>query len=185
MRRRALSEEETALWLRATRDVTRAGRALPLAAEPAPPPARLRVPPPPRPAPSPAARKTAPAHFVYGGGDPARDRAAATGRLEIERTLDLHGLTQDVAHRFLERFILGAAEDGVRLALVITGKGRPAAADTGAKPGILRTRFLDWIEEAPLKAQIARVAPAKVKDGGAGAFYVFLKKKGAGRSPRP
>ena len=72
----------------------------------------------------------------------------------------------------------------MRLALVITGKGRSAAVEAGARPGILRSRFLDWIEEAPLKTQIARVAPARAKDGGAGAFYVFLKKKARGASPR-
>lgn len=182
MKRRALSEEETALWRRATRDVTPAGRA-PARPEPVASksmPMRAAAGPPQ----GPARRKAQPAHFVYGGGDPARDRAASTRRIEIERTLDLHGLTQAVAHRFLLRFILGAADDGVRLALVITGKGRPGAGEAGAR-GVLRSRFLDWIEEAPLKAKIARVGPARPKDGGEGAFYVFLKKKGAGPAPRP
>ena len=123
-------------------------------------------------------------HFVFGGGDPRLDRAAATRRIEIERTLDLHGMTQIEAHRTLLRFMAGALIDGVRLVLVVTGKGKSSAS--GGRGGVLRSRFLDWIEEPPLKNDISRVAPAKQKDGGAGAFYVFLKRKGAGnRAPRP
>lgn len=98
--------------------------------------------------------------------------------MAIERTLDLHGMTQIEAHRALRQFIATAAHEGARLVLVITGKGKsPAPA---ARGGILKSRFLDWIEEHPLKSEIARVAPASQKDGGAGAFYVFLKRKSAG-----
>ena len=134
------------------------------------------------PATRPAAGKGKSAHFVFGGGDPRLDRAAATRRIEIERMLDLHGMTQVQAHRALVQFMAAAANDGVRLVLVVTGKGRPSAPD--ARGGVLRSRFLDWIEEPPLKGEIARVAPAKQKDGGAGAFYVFLKRNSAGGPPR-
>jgi len=92
-------------------------------------------------------------------------------------------MTQVEAHRTLLRFMAAAANDGVRLVLVVTGKGKPAAS--GGRLGVLRSRFLDWIEEPLLKQGISRVAPAKQKDGGAGAFYVFLKRKSAGtRAPR-
>lgn len=83
------------------------------------------------------------------------------------------------------RFLNAAAADGARLALVITGKGRPPAQSDASRGGILRTRFLDWIEEAPVRSLIARVSQARPRDGGAGAFYVFLKQKGAGVTPRP
>jgi DNA-nicking Smr family endonuclease len=126
---------------------------------------------------APAAPVKTSTHFVYGGGDPKLDRAAASRRIAIDRTLDLHGMTQAEAHRLLHQFILRAAGDGVRLALIITGKGRPS------QPGVLRARFLDWVETPPLKGAIARVAPARPRDGGAGAFYVFLKAKGAGAAP--
>lgn len=91
-------------------------------------------------------------------------------------------MTQVEAHRALLRFMASAANNGVRLVLVVTGKGRATALD--ARGGVLRSRFLDWVEEPPLRGEIARVAPAKQKDGGAGAFYVFLKRKSAGISPR-
>jgi DNA-nicking Smr family endonuclease len=111
---------------------------------------------------------------VFGAGDPKADRKAAKGRIPIEARLDLHGMSEVVAQTRVTRFILGARDDGLRLVLVITGKGARAG---GEGRGIIRTRFIDWVEASPLRAAIARVAPAKPKDGGAGAFYVFLKRK--------
>jgi len=177
MRRRSLSDEERALWRRAVRDVAPGDFQRAAAPAPLAPVRAVGVTPPAREF-APAAAPKASSHFVYGGGDPKLDRAAATRRIAIERTLDLHGLTQVEAHRLLLQHIARAAGDGVRLMLVITGKGRPS------QPGVLRMRFLDWIEAPPLKGSIARVAPARPRDGGAGAFYVFLKTKGAGVPPR-
>lgn len=186
MRRRSVSREERELWRRAVRDVSPLRRKTPdgeTSSES-------------KPAASNAARRAAPAvpaqrapaaranltHFVYAGGDPRADRAASSGRLAIEGTLDLHGMTQAEAHRALLQFIASAAYDGARLVLVITGKGKASSKE--ARGGVLKSRFLDWIEERALKSDIARVSPAKQKDGGAGAFYVFLKRKGARKAPR-
>lgn len=182
MRRRVLSDEERALWRTAVRDVVPEKRG----AKVSPPhqgpdrtaPVRHRRPP----AETPRVQRSAPAHSVYEGGDPRLDRRVARGRIAIERTLDLHGLRQDDARRRLSRCLATAARDSVLLVLVITGKGR---TDDGRSRGVLRARFLDWIEEEPLRGAIARVSPASRQDGGAGAFYVFLKKKGARKSPRP
>jgi DNA-nicking Smr family endonuclease len=185
VRRRDLDEEEKALWRQATRDVSPVRRraaaktvarapktaALKIKAKTAPAPAIVAA----------AALKTrSKQHAILGGGDPARDRAAATRRIEIDATIDLHGLTQAEAHRRLPHFLARAAARGARLVLVITGKGK---AD-GLR-GVLKSRFLDWIEEEPMRDLIARAAPAKPRDGGAGAFYVFLKRKGAGEAPAP
>ncbi len=181
MRRRDLSEEERALWRQAVRDVAAAKRARPAVAKAAPKTAaRKRASAPPILPVAPPSRK---GHAILGGGDPKRDRAAATRRIAIDSTLDLHGLTQAEAHRLLPRFLQRAVDDDARLILVITGKGRKSPS--GVRGGVLRAQFLNWIEEAPLRALIARVAPAKPKDGGEGAFYVFLKRKGAGKTPRP
>lgn len=180
MRRRRVSDAEAELWRQAVRDVNPFGRELARNE----PPARQR---PARPLAISEAKRQLPnegafrrPYFVYGGGDPGADRRASSRRSPIERTLDLHGLTQVEAHRALLSFVALAHRDGVRLVLVITGKGK--ASDF--RPGILRTRFLDWIEEAPLRAKIARAAPAKPKDGGTGAFYVFIKSKNAGPRKR-
>lgn len=192
MRRRDLSGEERDLWALATRDVTPAKkrkRKAPavVALAPRRAPANER----PRPANKEiAVQVSAPATRIakdrtpaakpsaaFGAGDPKADRKAARGLIPIEARLDLHGMTQVAAHARVTRFILGAREDGLRLVLIITGKGERAG---GEGRGVIRMRFLDWIETAPLRAAIARVANAKPKDGGAGAFYVFLKRKTRG-----
>lgn len=182
MKKRSLSEEERALWRLATRDVARRA-AKPPAGGPESPtkavarPARAATTPPAKKAPAAAARSAS----ALGAGDPARDRLVASGRLAIDKTIDLHGLTEIGAHRVVRRALLGAAAKGERLLLIITGKGaRDIDREHGPGRGVIRRRFLDWIEEPDLRARIARVAQAKPKDGGAGAFYVYLKKKGAG-----
>lgn len=189
MKRRDLSEEERALWRRAVRDVAPARRPR-SAASPVqkPKPANMGAPAPGRAkakAPAPARGPAKKEPRAFGAGDPKRDRAAGRRRLPVEKTLDLHGLTQAEAHRRLVRFLNAASADGARLALVITGKGGRAAEGEAPRTGVLRMRFLDWIEEAPVRGLIARVSQARARDGGAGAFYVFLKRKGAGVSPRP
>ncbi|MDZ7629540.1 MAG: Smr/MutS family protein [Parvularculaceae bacterium] len=189
MRRRDLTDAERDLWSLATRDVKAAKKRRRAASKPVTKPSAPSVAasvkaPRPRaetiPAPKPLALR-APAKAksppVYGGGDPKADRRAAKGLIAIDARLDLHGLTEPVAQARVTRFILGAQEDGLRLVLVITGKGARAG---GEGRGIIRTRFFDWIETAPLRAAIARAAPAKQKDGGDGAFYVFLKRKTRG-----
>lgn len=191
MKKRDLSGEEQELWALATRDVKPAKkrRRRPIlrdaALEAAPqeekerrsapknivltraPAARVAQ------NPQPAARVAKPPP-VFGGGDPKADRKAAKGLIPIEARLDLHGMTEAAAHARVTRFLLAAREDGLRLVLVITGKGARAG---GGGRGVIRMRFFDWIETAPLRSAIARVASARPKDGGAGAFYVFLKRK--------
>src|SRR6266571_1854652 len=46
------------------------------------------------------------------------------GALAPGARLDLHGFTQEAAHRALLAFLRVSHKNGVRLALVITGKGR-------------------------------------------------------------
>ena len=151
----------------------------PLAA-PEPPASRARrarspVPPPAPPpqAPRPPARLHA--------GDPREARRVARGRREIDATLDLHGLTQAQAYARLCRFVEVAAATGARTLLVVTGKGRGEARVPFAEAprGILRERFLEWVEQDPLRGRIASVRPAHQKHGGRGAFYVLVKRRRA------
>ena len=49
------------------------------------------------------------------------------GALEPDARIDLHGMTETVAHRALATFIRGASMRGCRLVLIVTGKGlKPA-----------------------------------------------------------
>lgn len=178
------------MWTRATKDV----RKLEKRTAPSPKPkadgaARVRQPSPQAAPPSlspalskrSAAAQDAQRDSVFRAGDPQTESKARRGRITVERILDLHGLTQDAAWSRLRRFFQTAVDDGVRCVLVVTGKGRGATArssDREIRPrGVLRARFLDWIEEEPLRSFVARAAKAAPRHGGDGAFYVFLKKK--------
>jgi DNA-nicking Smr family endonuclease len=100
------------------------------------------------------------------------------GRLEPEARLDLHGMTSEHAHAALTGFILDAHARDLRLVLVITGKGR--ADETAFQPrrhGILRHSLPHWLAAPPLGSRILEVASAHQRHGGAGAYYVYLRRR--------
>ncbi|MEM6414666.1 MAG: Smr/MutS family protein [Pseudomonadota bacterium] len=135
---------------------------------------------------------------VLGAGDPGLDKRVARRRLAIDRVLDLHGFTQVAARTRLEDFLQRAHTDRCRCVLVITGKGGPASAANMARArkarrhdpdtaphselqrmpgGILRERVPQWIDGSALHSVVSRVARARPRDGGDGAYYIFLKAK--------
>ena len=98
--------------------------------------------------------------------------------------LDLHGMTENAAHRALATFLRGAQARGLRLLLVVTGKGKPASPDEpfdmGSRRGVLKTMTPRWLAEPAFAPFIADVRSAHRKHGGDGAYYVYLRKS-AGR----
>ena len=101
------------------------------------------------------------------------------GKLHPEAKLDLHGMTLAQAHPALIGFILSAHSSGKRLVLVITGKGKDR--DDGnpipVRRGILRHQVPDWLRQSPLGGVILQVAPAHIRHGGGGAYYVYLRRR--------
>lgn len=101
------------------------------------------------------------------------------GKLAPEARIDLHGLTLSEAHPELIRFILNAQSDGLRLVLVITGKGK-RSQDIGPIPqrmGILRHQVPHWLRLPPLGHAVLQVSEAHLKHGGSGAYYVYLRRR--------
>lgn len=88
-----------------------------------------------------------------------------------QASIDLHGMTQDMAHRTLKRFLGQAQQRGHRCVLVITGKGGLKGA------GILRREVPRWLNEPEFRASILAFDHAAPKHGGEGALYILLKKK--------
>lgn len=132
-----------------------------------------RTPPPPPPPSPPVPPAKAPIEVgvrLAPGIDKRTAERFRKGQREIDRRLDLHGMTQDAAWRRLVSTIERAHRDGKRALLVITGKG-------SAGGGVLRTTVPRWLTEAPLKALVLAHAPAQPKDGGSGALYVLLRRK--------
>jgi DNA-nicking Smr family endonuclease len=180
------------LWQAALRDVKPLRRrrphsaAKPAAKPPLPGPSATPVAAPPAPV-RPAARsdaRPAPLLPITGLRAPGLDKASAErlkrGRYPIEARIDLHGMTQDDAHRTLGDFIARCARAGLRCVLVITGKGLRRPGDEGpggGALGILRNAAPRWLNEAPSRARILAFAAAQPRDGGSGALYVLLRRR--------
>ena len=122
-------------------------------------------------------------HAALRGAHPAMDRRRfeklRRGRLKPEARLDLHGLTSERAHGALIEFIVSAHSAGLRLVLVITGKGRPGDADAVAphRQGILRHSLPHWLAAPPLVGRVLQIVPAHQRHGGGGAYYVYLRRR--------
>jgi DNA-nicking Smr family endonuclease len=195
---RAIEEDEARLWEHATRtlDPLKAKpRIAPGSSPPAaprvlaqpraereavPPSARARKPEP-RPSPKAKSQPLVPlAEF-----DRRKVRRIASGKVEVDARIDLHGLRQRDAHGQLRAFLLGAYAKGHRMVLVITGKGGEASAADALGPmlgegrrGILRQSVPGWLEEPDLRAVVSSYTQAGPRHGGAGALYVQLRKGG-------
>lgn len=113
-------------------------------------------------APRAAPRKPSPPEDLSG------QRRIRRGQNEIDARIDLHGHTQDTAHREVIDFIFRQSALGARCVLIITGKGRLGT-------GVLRARLFDWIADPDLRPFIAGYATAHPRHGGAGAVYLFLR----------
>jgi DNA-nicking Smr family endonuclease len=101
------------------------------------------------------------------------------GKLQPEARIDLHGMTLAEAHPELIRFILMAHAQGLRLVLVITGKGK-RRDDGGPIPqrvGALRHQVPAWLHLAPLGPAVLQVTEAHQRHGGSGAYYVYLRRR--------
>ncbi|HHY50336.1 MAG TPA: hypothetical protein GYA10_11370 [Alphaproteobacteria bacterium] len=113
------------------------------------------------------------------GIEPNLRRKLQRGRIEIEATLDLHGMRQAEAHAALSRFLHARAARGERTVLVITGKGLKKRGPDAAviiEAGVLRSMLPVWLAEENLAPIIAGWEPAGQGHGGQGAFYVRLRR---------
>jgi DNA-nicking Smr family endonuclease len=178
-RKRALSEEERALWesvARQTKPLRKKPRAakapadlplaeLPVAATSAPAPKSLPSAGMPR-----AAKPEAPPLAPLG----RRERSQLSrGRKEIDARLDLHGMTQIRAHRALSGFLQRAHSDGLTFVLVITGKGKIGAE---SERGVLRRQVPQWLSLPEFRSLVVGFEEAHVGHGGEGALYVRIRR---------
>jgi len=134
-----------------------------------------------RPAPVPPAEAVEPGKSSEppppGGYHRGEARALASGRLDIEARLDLHGLRQREAHSALKAFIARCRARGQRHVLVITGKG--SSASPGER-GVLNREVPRWLGEAEIRPSVVGFTEAHKRHGGAGALYVRLRRNRQG-----
>lgn len=105
-------------------------------------------------------------------GIPARRtlvRLLRTGELQPERTLDLHGLAQDGARAQVGAFVRSARAAGLRIVLIITGRGNHSAGDP-----VLRSKVPVWLRD-DVGESVHDVIRAPVLLGSEGAFVVVLR----------
>lgn len=81
----------------------------------------------------------------------------------IEGRIDLHGYTLAGAESALTRFFNWAQTSNLHFVLVITGKG-----------GVLNEATQQWLNQHP--EYVVSFNKAQPKDGGAGAFYVHVRR---------
>ncbi len=173
-RRRDLSEEEQTLWRGFARSVSplrrrqEADESAPAREKTAPAPGkdiRLRAEMPPA--------KTAPLAPLTR----RLKQRVARGREPIEARIDLHGKTQSQAYAALLRFLERAQTDGVKIALVVTGKGESGGDYHAAgERGVLRRQVPLWLALPAFRSLVVGFDHAHGGHGGQGALYVRLRR---------
>ena len=97
------------------------------------------------------------------------------------KIIDLHGFSLDKANQTLEVLINKSYQLGIEKIIVITGKG--IRSKTTNNPylseelSILKNSVPEFIKSnLNLMSKINKISEANVRDGGSGAFYIYLKK---------
>ena len=113
---------------------------------------------------------------------PNKDNFQAEIKVKKTRSLDLHGETLDEANRIVENFIKKSYQDNIHKLIIVTGKGLHSKNEkdpyVSKDLGILKYSIPDFLKNnSELMKMISSISDASIKDGGTGAFYIFLKKK--------
>ena len=89
-----------------------------------------------------------------------------------EANIDLHGLNSEQAYANLIDFFRGAYYKGVRVALVVTGRGKNSLNGVP----VLLQKIQRWLVQEPFRRVVLAFCTAKREDGGPGALYIMLRK---------
>ena len=175
---RGLSPEEAALWARVTetiRPLSRDPTTGPLIAvkadslAPSAPKGRV---PPNRPAILPPKRIKNLGDATLDGG---WNRRLGSGRIQPDRTLDLHGHSLAKAWEAIDRALERSIASNDRVLLLITGherKGEPPL-----ERGRIRAAVHDWLAVSRHADRIAAVRGAHRRHGGGGSLYIILRRR--------
>ena len=103
---------------------------------------------------------------------------------DIPETLrfDLHGYSLNEANNKVREIIEESYELGIKKLVLITGKGIHSENEkdpyVSKDLGILKNSVPEYIKHNDqLMNKINDIVHADIKDGGSGAFYIFLKRK--------
>ncbi|MCM2130574.1 Smr/MutS family protein [Larsenimonas sp. GH3-8] len=93
------------------------------------------------------------------------------GAISWQSGLDLHGYTVDEARLELEGFLSEAVGKQLRCVIVVHGKARSGIAGYP----VIKSHVNAWLRELP---EVLAFCSSLEKDGGTGAVYVLLKRRG-------
>ena len=98
------------------------------------------------------------------------------------KSIDLHGYTLEEANKSIESFIINSYQNNINKLIVVTGKGIHSQNEkdpyVSKDLSILKYSVPEFISNnKDLMNIIYEIKDAKIEDGGAGAFYIYLKKK--------
>ena len=110
-----------------------------------------------------------------------KDIRTNNSKPSIFKTLDLHGYSLDEANKTIEIFINKSYQEGISKLIIITGKGIHSKNKNNPflskDLSILKYSVPEFIKENKiLMKKIINIEEANIKDGGSGAFYIYLKK---------
>ena len=113
---------------------------------------------------------------------PNKDIEKKNNKLNITKSIDLHGFTLEEANKEVESFLNDCFDQKVLKVKIVTGKGLHSQNDKdpyiSKKFGILKNSVPEFIKNNPNLTKIIKsITDAEIVDGGSGALYVFLKKK--------
>ena len=113
---------------------------------------------------------------------PNKDIKISKLKIFKSKSIDLHGYTLEQANKTIEQFIYKSYSEKVNKLVVVTGKGLHSQNEkdpyVSKDLSILKYSIPEFIENnKDLMNIINEIKDAEIQDGGAGAFYIFLKKK--------
>ena len=115
---------------------------------------------------------------------PNKDFKKSNHKIFKTKSIDLHGYTLDEANKTIEKFIYQSFKEKVNKIIVVTGKGLHSQNEknpyVSKDLSILKYSIPEFIKNnKSLMNIIYELKDASIDDGGAGAFYIFLKKNKA------
>lgn len=93
------------------------------------------------------------------------------GEFSIQKTLDLHGLTIDVAQHAFEEFIGDSIKEGLNCVKVVHGRGLKSKSVP-----VLKESLKAWIIRAMNRKWVTAFSSTRMCEGGPGATCILLKK---------
>jgi DNA-nicking Smr family endonuclease len=112
------------------------------------------------------------------GLSPALIKNLKKGLFSYQDYVDLHGCKREEAREKVNEFVTRSFVRKLRCVLIVSGRG----LNSREREPVLKQELVRWLTHAPLRRMVLAFASARSYDGGAGAFYVLLRRK-EGKAP--